>query len=272
MKKTICLLLAALLLAALLCGCDLQNRKPSSEFVPENAPTDPTLTYETEVTEEATQAPTEVMQVTVREALMEEGSYTDRYGNSYTYKYHLPFIDGEARYAQGCNSEIQRLFGAEITAQRNAMANNSTLSILSVDYITRLRDDFLTIYITMKSTEGEETRAVYTLYRDTGDQVEGLHLLEWYGLDEETFLELAKDTVQDTFEEKYGEYLWTEMLRYNTARDRTMKEENFSVDMPMYFDEKDQLVILASIYDLAGEKHTEPLVIVYEPPEETEGS
>ena len=42
------------------------------------------------------------------------------------------------------------------------------------------------------------------------------------------------------------------MLQYNSARDRTMKSSNFSVDMPIYFDEMDRLIVLAPIYDLAG--------------------
>lgn len=264
MKKLFCLLLAALLIGTLFAGCDLQNRKPSSDFIPETVPTESTEppTYETEPLEPSTAA---VMEVTVRDLVVEDGSYTDRYGNTYNYKYHVPYIDAEARYAQGCNKEIDRLFGAEVTAQRNAMQDGSTLTVLSVDYMTRLRGEFLTVYITMKDVEGEQTRAVYTLNRRTGDEIKGEMILDYLGLDEESFQSLAMNAAGVAFEEAYGEYAWSDQIRYNSARDRSLREENYTAEMPMYIDESDRLTILATLYDLAGAAHTEPIVVEYEP-------
>lgn len=271
MKRSICLFLTAVCLTALLCGCDLRNRRPSSDFIPVDAPTETAPQFVEDATEtEAAPVETAVMQVTVRDGMMEDGTYTDRYGHKYTYKYHVPYIDAEGRYAQGCNTEINQRFGAEVLAQRTAMQDGAVLSVLSVDYMTRLRGDILSLYITMKDTAGEETKAVYTLDRYSGEEVPGVRLLAWYGLDEETFLDLAEEKVRDYFSETYGEYSRSEMIRYNNALDRTLAEENFSVEMPMYFDEDDVLVIMATIYDLAGARHSEPIRIEYTPEPEPE--
>lgn len=264
MKKAICFLLAALLLTALMAGCDLQNRRPSSDFIPETEPTEPTEPPETEPTEDTTVDTTAVMQVVVRDLVVEEGSYTDRYGNTYTYKYHVPFIDAEAKYVQGCNREIDRLFGAEVTAQRNAMQDGATLTVSSVDYMTRLRGDILTVYVTMKDMQGEETKAVYTLHSTTGEEISGEQILEYFGLDEDTFAALAMQSVQQYFEKNYGDYDWSDQILYNRARERTLNDEVFTAELPMYIDESDRLTILATIYDLAGASHIEPLIVEWE--------
>ena len=269
MKRAICLLLAALLLSALFAGCDLQNRRPSSDFIPETVPTEPTEPPETETEESTETTAAAVMQVVVRDLVVEDGTYTDRYNNQYTYKYHVPFIDAEADYAQGCNKDIDKVFGAEVRKQQNAMLDGSTLTVASVDYIYLLRGNILTLYLTMKDFEGEEIkRAVYMFDRTTGEEITGEGLLAFLGIDEETFLALAEQTVETYFEETYGESRLTDQLRYNTAHDRTMREELINVEMPMYIDENDQLTINATIYDLAGESHEVPLVVETEQPAE----
>ena len=270
MKKNLSLLLAALLLMGALSGCDLQNRRPSSEFVPGNIPTQASIEVGTEYVPPSTEAAPVVMQVTVHDIVTDEGVYTDRYGNSYTYKYHVPYIDAESRYAQGCNTEISRRFGVEVTAQQNAMRDLSTLTVLSVDYTTRLRGEFITLYIKMIDVEGEESNAVYTLDRYRGDEVSHLAILDWAGIPEEVFPEVAMEATREYFELTYGDYTWDEQIYYNRALTRTMNEENFNVDMPMFVNEKDQLIIYATIYDLAGARHTEPILIEYEAPPTTE--
>ena len=83
MKKAICFGLAALLLAGLLSGCDLQNRKPSTEFVPETQPTEYAEPPVIEAPEtEPTEATVAVMQVVVHDLLFEQGEYYDRYGTT----------------------------------------------------------------------------------------------------------------------------------------------------------------------------------------------
>lgn len=269
MKRAICLLLAALLLGALFAGCDLQNRKPSSDFIPETVPTEPTEPPETESEESTEETATAVMQVMVRELIIEEGTYTDRYNNRYTYKYHVPFIDAEASYAQICNREIDQVFGAEVKKQQSAMTDGSTLTVASVDYEYRLRGNILTLYVTMQYFEEEESKlAVYMLDRTTGEEIAGEELLKFLGIDKETFLALAEATVETYFEQTYGESRRTDQLRYNTAHDRTMREELFNVEMPMYIDKDDHLTIEATIYDLAGEPHVIPLVVETEQPAE----
>ena len=269
MKKVICLLLALLLSAALFVGCDLQNRRPSSDFIPVTEPTESTAPPETVTEEPTVESTAAVMQVVVRDAGTPiEGAYTDRYGNNYKYKYHVPYIDAEAEYAQGCNKEIDQVFGMEVKKQQNAMLDGSTLTIASVDYMTRLRGNILTLYVTMKDFEGEQTRRVYMLNRNTGKEIPGEELLAFLGVDGDTFLALAEQTVEAAFEETYGESRWTDQLAYNSAHDRTMRAENISLEMPMYIDESDRLTILATIYDLAGAAHLEPLVVELEQPAE----
>lgn len=269
MKRTICFLLTALLLAALLSGCDLRNRQPSSDFIPQTEPTEPTQT--TEPTEP--QAPTEETEsaskeTAVRETLSETGTYTDRYGTTYHYDFHIPYIDSETAFAQGCNREISERFEQQVKAQLTAMETGEALSVVSVDYLTKLRGSILTLYITVRDVENERTTAVYTVDQKTGEQVAGIEIIKYVGLDEETFLPLAQQAVSDAFEQTYGESEQTDAARYNTAKDRTMAEENISAEMPMYIDQSDRLVILATVYDLAGAKHTEPLVIEITPPAE----
>ena len=264
MKRTISLLLAALLLGALLCGCDLQNRRPSSEFVPDMSGYEPpewTIPTEPETTEPRE---TVVMQATVRDAIVTEGDYVDRYGNEYTYNYRVPFIDAESRYAQNCNREIDQQFTSYVNSARSAMANGSTIDLLTVDYKTRFRSDFLTLYVYRTDIEGEEFRAVYNVNSVDGSQVLPETILAYLGLDEELFLEAARQTVETFFEDNYGDYTWDTMVQYNQAKDRTMRDSNFTLDLPLYIDENDDLVIVAPVYDLAGEKHSETLVVEYQ--------
>ena len=264
MKRTICLLLAALLLSSMLAGCDLQNRKPSSEFVPDMSGYEPpewTIPPEPETT-----APKEtvVMQAVVRDATVAAGTYVDRYGNEYSYSYRVPYIDAESRYAQGCNREIDQQFSSPVNTARAAMADGGTISLLTVDYTTRLRDSFLTLYVTKTDVEGEESRAIYTVNSVDGSEVLPETMLAYLGLDDETFLEAARRTVEAFFEETYGDYTWDMQIQYSRSRERTLNENNFTMSLPFYLEEDDDLVIVAPVYDLAGERHSETLVVDYQ--------
>lgn len=250
----ICLLAAALLLS--LCACDLRNRRPSSEFIPQTEPTEATVPPSAE---ESTQ-PTETSApegVVIREVYVKSGSYTDVYGVVFQFSYRLPYLDATTEFAAGCNSEIEARFRNDINAQTTLMDRGEPLTVLSVDYTTRLRGDVLTLYLTEQTIDEGERSAVYTINVKTGEAVPGTVLLELAGLDEETFLALAAAAIGAKYEQENAAL--SDELRYNTALDRTLSEENYGIGMPMYLDENDRLVIVATIYDPAGGSHLVPL-------------
>ena len=260
MKKA-CILLVAVLLLELFCGCDLQNRRPSSEFIPETTAPAPTEAANPEPTEPPTEETTEAREVVVHEVFSQNGTYTDGNGKNYTYSYHLPYLDAETDYAMACNVEIESHFRAVADAQAALMEEHRPLEVLSIDYETRLRGDVLTVYVTQKGTEkANDASAVYTVDRSTGEQVPGLTLVKLGGFaDEESFRAAAEEAIRDAFAKEYAEFEGD--VSYDTALELTLREENYGVDMPMYLDRNDRLVIFATLYDPARAPHSVPLTL-----------
>lgn len=249
MKKLICILALLTFLAAL-GGCDLRNRRPSSEFIPQTEPTAPTEAPATEPTETQPPATTEARELVVREIYAKRGSYTDRDRTTFEYSYRLPFLDYSGEFVARTNGQIDSQFRTVIDRQLKAMDEDEPLTVLRIDYQTRLRGDMLTIYLTQTDVDGKEFNAVFTVNRKTGKEITGEAILRYVGLTEEAFLELAETAVRDAFDEQYGDR--RDDLRYTTALDKTLAEGNISTDMTMYLNQDDQLVIVATLYDLAG--------------------
>lgn len=255
------IMLPILALMLLLGGCNLQNRRPSSDFVPATEATEATRPPETEPTEPTREAVTETAspEVAVRETVNLSGSYMDRYGKKYEYSFHVPYIDSESGYAQGCNREIDTTFGRPVEAARKAMEEQSPLEIRSVDYTTRLRSGMLTVYVTMYDTENEKIRAVYTLDQKTGEAVESARMIAWAELSEEEFLSDAEAAIGAAHMALYNPDGTADPVKYEAARGKTLAEGVVSAQMPLYIDEDDRLVLLVEMYDLAMGRHIEPV-------------
>lgn len=265
MRRLLCIA-AALCLLLTLCGCDLRNRRPSSEFIPETQATEPTEPPETEQTAEPTQtAPpesTQPPQLIVRETSSKRGVYVDRYYESVEYSYRLPFVDFESSYCAQVNTTISAEFGKAIDSQLAAMETGEPISIVTVDYETRLRGGTQTLYVWLENVEGKTYESVFTFDQQTGAQASGAQILECAGLTEAEFLPLAEQTVRAAFDAEYGAH--ADDLRYTTSLDKTLAEGSIRVDMPMRLNREDRLEIEATLYDLAGAAYTLWLPLIQE--------
>ena len=226
-------------LAALLCGCSLRNRQPSSDFIPETAaPTATEVPASSQPPAPSATEPAQPEEIRVHEELT-EGSYTDRSGVEYLYSYRLPLIDAVTADTNRYNELIDRQYRKPVSEQFLAMENYEPLTILQTDYHVRLRGDLLTLYLSQVDATGHQIRSdVFTFNRWSGVEATPGDYLDYLGLDDETFLARAEATVK------------AELARQaiDLSQSRPLSDDgSFGLDMPMYLDQDDALWICTTI-------------------------
>ena len=265
--KTLSRLLILGLVLCLLCGCDLRNRRPSSEFIPATQPTESTAPPETESVPPTETAPVK-KELRVLDVYSKNGTYIDGDGRTIRYSYLVPMVDSDSDFAAACNTEIDKLYRAPADEQLALMDARKPLTVDRIDYETHLIDNVLTLYVTLHGVDAaDDSYSVYSFDKRTGKEADHKTLLKLGGFeDEESFLVQAAQAIQARFEKDYADQ--QDELGYDDALDRTLREDNYGVEMPMHLDKEGRLVIAATLYDLARQPH--PVLITLEPPEAEE--
>lgn len=247
MKKR--LIILAVILVLLLSGCDLRNRRPSSDFIPAtNAPRPTSPKQETEATEPE-QEIKELTRHSVRTVLSESETYVDIYGNEWTYSFRLPFVDFPTREASQCNNEIDRLFRREISGQKTLAETGQPLTIPTIEYACYYTGTLITVNVWKEETTGDITRSVYC-FRPSGTMATSGEILDAVWMDPDEFMIKLQELVEKRYKKdnKGSE----DEVTYERYYERTMEMIEDVEDVTLYADEEDKVYALVKIYDAFG--------------------
>lgn len=247
MKKRI--LIFPLLLILLLSGCDLRNRRPSSDFIP--ATNAPRTTSSDNATEPVETEP-EVKELTrhsVRTVVSETASYTDIYGREWTYEYRIPFVDFPTTEASTCNIEIDSLYRRAISAQLTLAETGQPLTVPKIDYECYYTGELITLNVWKELTSGEIERSVYC-FRSTGTMATSSEILEAVWIDPDEFLLKLQELVEARYvKDNAGN---EEQVGYPRYLEKSLELVENVDKVTLYADVEDHVFALVKMYDAFG--------------------
>lgn len=249
MKRIILVLAAALLL---LTGCDLRNRRPSSEFIPKN-PT-PVTTAATEAPTETESAPVETRQKeltrhTVRTISTDQNTYVDIYGTQWSYETHIPFVDYPTKAVSDCNSEIDRIYARANKDQQECAESQQPLTILAIDYECYYTGELVTLNVWMDKSDGTTERSVYC-FRSNGTMASTTEILTSVWMDPDAFLAKLRELAAKA----YARYNSAEAdsVTYDKYLEKTLEEIEEIDLISVYADAEDRITAMITLYDVHG--------------------
>ncbi len=128
--KRFALIILSAMLALCLCACgDISNSKAQDSEQPQPALAQQDMTVD----------------VLVRSVFEDGGTYTDSYGNEYSYSYSIPALSAETEDAQRLNQALLNKLHPIINDEINAMGGNSSLTVERVDYLANLNGSIVSI-------------------------------------------------------------------------------------------------------------------------------
>ena len=251
------------LLCLLLAGCKTPVGRISSEsFVPSELPSEPeTEPFQGSTVEGETGSSTRPgIGGPVKTVVNTEGDYTCD-GRTVHYSYQMPFVDLASNYATGCNNEIELRFGNAIRDAETAMENYEPLDLLSVSYTSDIQGNVLTVRVTGKTADGNETFAVYSLNSITGAKATLEEFLTVIQIPKTEFTKRLKDAATERFQDLVGtSYQDTDVI-YTTALTQTLSATTNPGLLPMYFTQDGRVIVYYTIYLPGGGSSLEELIV-----------
>lgn len=251
MKKHILLFISILLL--LCSGCQMRNRRPSSDYVPSTHAPRTTAQAESTQPTKAVEEPQEkeLTRHSVRTVVQEEDSFIDIYGKSWTYDYRLPFVDYPTTEVSGCNNEIDKLYRRIIKDQKALADSNQPLSVPTIDYECYYTGDLVTVNVWAEKIDGTVDRSVYC-FRADGTMAAGSEILKAVWMDEETFLAKLRELLEARYiRDNAGK---EDVVTYDTNLEKTLEPITAADDISLYADSEDRVFALVALYDAHGGK------------------
>ncbi len=250
-------LAAALLLAVGLSGCQLRNRMSSQYAIPDSIPTGDTAAPTESTAAAPVPSPENSQQdKKVKELVTQEGEYTGFTGSSFTYSYHLPYIDIAGAYANTCNWTIDQQFGQVVNDQLQRIAVGDAITVDSIAYQYYVNGDILTLHITQHYMSGRQDSTFFNVCCADGSKAEASQLLAQAGIEEAEFSALLGQALEKLYDTRYGSQQSTNALMYGTQKDKTLAESNLTTDCQMYLSQDGKLVVLANLYTITGGAET----------------
>ena len=236
---------AVLAPALLLTGCDLRNRRPSSDFVPSgtvNAAPAQTAAHpnpDPGRTESGVSGP-DLTGDPVRTVLSESGVYN---GN-FTYSYRIPFLDLPDAYAMGCNREISERFDAPAHASLDAMRERRDPELASVSFTWDVFGSVLTLRVRKTAADSpEEELGIYCVNAATGAKPTLAAFCEAAGIQPERLPDLLQEAVRIRFRELAGTKYAETDSEYTTALTLTLSRLADPSALPMAMTEDGRLSV-----------------------------
>lgn len=254
---------AVLAAALLLTGCDLRNRRPSSDYVPSDAangtpaqsaqPTVP-APGRTEPVGPGPDQPGEP----VRTVLSESGVYR----GDFSYSYRIPFLDLPDAYAMGCNGEISERFDAPAHAALEAMRDRRDPELASVDFTWDVFGSVLTLRVRKVAADPPaEELGIYCVNAATGAKPTLAAFCEAAGIQPERLPDLLQEAVRIRFRELAGTKYAETDSEYTTALTLTLSRLADPSALPMTMTEDGRLSVAVSFSLPSGGSLTDALIL-----------
>lgn len=252
MKRMIALLLACILTASVLGGCNpfalfrrpqspVQPTEAAAVAVPETVPAAETAAPA------ATQAPTEPEKGAaiggvgdyVRTAKEASFSYDD--GTARTYR--IPEIVLGTGDAAAANSEIMERFGDDVQEYTDFSP------VISLDYEAYLNERYLSVITTGKYEGGNSYALCYTFDVVSGNSLNNSLLCSSTGRNYDTAVSKLTENLTAVYDERYGQ-----IPGNDGERNRTLDSENIKA-AKMYLNASGKLMAIVDLYAAVGGGH-----------------
>ena len=219
---------------------------PSEEPEPEAAP-EPTPELTPEPTPEPTPVPDPVVNVFER-----EGDYSDDVGNSYHYVYRIPAFTCDSADAENMNQAFRDFADGYIEDALAVIDGDEKYSLIlsEVDYGYAQSGDFVSVLCWMHNDWGQTEYCARTIDLWTQREASRETLLAYAGLNDQSFLERAREAAGETF----GDYTQFSGDLTQFAEDqyhKTVMDENLQ-DTQLFIDGESRLCMVVRVFSIAG--------------------
>lgn len=256
MKRLLASLLLLLLPAALLAGCDLRNRQDSEGFIPEQSG----LIYPTGLPSGT--ASNDPLNPGEKNAIKTVLSYEGELPLTYpveTCSYELPMIDLSGAQAMGCNQEIELRYGTLIRQSIEAIERFETPTLASLSYTSYIYSDILTLRVDELDTDGNSSRAYYTVDANTGEAVSVERLFAAAGIPG-TPQAVVSEGLMELFSKRFGSVSGADSS-YTTALNQTQEALLPLTANRMHLSEDGRVVVALELFAPNGGSSVEELLL-----------
>lgn len=256
MKRLLASLMLLLLLSALLTGCDLRNRQNSEDFIPEEGENVyPTGLTPVIVTEDPLSGQEKNV---IKTVLSYEGVLPMSFPEE-SCSYALPMIDLSGAQALGCNQEIELRYGTLIRDSIEAIERYDTPALASLSYTSYIYSDVLTLRVDQLTTEGESSRAYYTVDAQNGEAVSVERLFAAAGITGKPEA-VVSEAVMELFTGRFGSVNGADSS-VTTALSRTQEALVPLTANRMHLTEDGRLIVALELFAPDGGSTLEELVL-----------
>ncbi|MBE5821765.1 MAG: hypothetical protein E7311_04160 [Clostridiales bacterium] len=180
--------------------------------------------------------------------------YKDSEGNEL---YSIPYININSEEANKINKEIEEFYKSEVEEAIKEIEEYSYAFLHEVSYNFYINDNILSLVILKEYDWDIVYYGVYNLDINKGTIVTNSEIISNIkGIDEDIYLDILKDICKQRFIEAYGEKEeWKQFNageEYETQLNRTISEDNLSIQTPIFLNDKGNIAVIANIYSLAG--------------------
>ncbi len=188
----------------------------------------------------------------VYDSFSQSGEYTDSLGNQFFYQYNLPAFNFDTDDAAMLNKKIEEDFSSLIERELKIMQENCSVTTTKVGYKQYGFGDVATVLVEANDVNDIMHYGAYSINKTDGSEVSNSELIAMTGTSEEDFIKWIKNLAGACYTDKFAVHASVDNELYKDRYDFTISDEACNIDLPMYFDENGQLVVLAKIGSMAG--------------------
>lgn len=192
----------------------------------------------------------------IQETYAADGSYTDDYGNSCTYYYHLPNLIPTTPGANSINEKLADRFSEEITNSLAAISEGQDTVLRDVSWFLFIYDGVINLVVDEHIDWGDANYyEVYYYDMNTGAELTPQQMLARITLTEEDFLDGAREACVRQYESQFGNLTaeQKETAGYDTMLAYQKSDELINFEMlKLFVDDGGNVGVYAPIASLAG--------------------
>ena len=182
------------------------------------------------------------------------GVCLDGDGNDLAYSYRVPeFFNSEGSKAiRDINADIFATFDVLADQELERIWNGEVPEYTRISYDFSIYDGIEMLSVCVDSEFNPGIRAVYCYDRQNDTRMYTRELLKRLGISESDFLDTVRSAVEDAFVYSNGGLAEDDPDTYNEALAWTISDDAVNLEMPVYVNAYDQVVVVARIGTMAG--------------------
>ena len=174
----------------------------------------------------------------------------------------VPEVNSTLQDAESINAQIIENLEPIINEELSDILQGYSPFAFLIDYDIIWHDTFFTLIPFVEYPSDNRTYYVHNIDLMEGRQIANAALLKWAGMTEEEFIRRAKRSATNSFERNIPDFASDEELQFRREEQAKYNEQFIHVDMPMFFNEDDQLTIITPISSFAGADAYDRFIVV----------